>query len=148
MSLSSSQPLRLLTAFFVLLLAVVLQSRLGVFGMYGNVVLAALVAFAFLFDIWELAAFVLLAIFLMNWQPAVSSGLLVFAFLPLAVRGARAIIHPDRWVGSAIAIVASVFLFYLFIAPGMIVNSFVPFLVDVIISLIFGELVIWAMESR
>ena len=131
----------------ILFLAVSLQFWFGSWGLYANFVLAALVAFAFLFNIQEFIFLLLFGVFIMNWQPAISRDILAFALVPMLVFIARSRFHWDAYIGSAISIVAGITLFYVVLAPAMIVQPFGGFLIDIAAALIFGEAVVWGMSS-
>ena len=71
--------LRSILAILMLLLACAFQFWFASTGVFINFILAALVVFAFFFDIWELLVFILFAVFVINWSPIVSVDIFVFA---------------------------------------------------------------------
>ena len=73
-------------------------------GMRGDFALAMLIVFAFLFDFWELAAFILLAVFLLNPSPVFNVAILFFVLIPFAVHFLRKRFSWDPWLGGAFGI--------------------------------------------
>lgn len=135
-----------LSAIFVFLLAAMLQLWFAPAGMRGDFVLATLIIFALLFDFWELTAFVLLAVFLLNPFPAFNFGILVFALIPFAVYFLRRRFSWDPWIGGAFGIVCGVLLLSAAIAPGAAFRAFPYLLLNVLACVLFGELILCGME--
>jgi len=53
--------------------------------------------FAFFFDFWEMAMFVLFGVLVVNWQPAMSLEIFLFAFLPLLTFALHNVFRSQRW---------------------------------------------------
>ncbi|MGB7957476.1 MAG: hypothetical protein WCF77_01345 [Minisyncoccia bacterium] len=136
-----------ISAILVFTLAVMLQIWFAPAGMRGDFVLAALIIFALLFDLWELAAFVLLAVFLLNPSPLFNFGILVFALIPFAVYFLRRRFSWDPWIGGAFGIVCGVLLLSVAIAPAAAFHVLGHLLLDVLACVLFGELILCGMEA-
>ena len=132
---------RFLLAVLFLVLAFGLQFLLASSGIFVNVILATLIAFAVFVDIWDLSVVILLAGFVVNWQPAVSEEIVLFAVLPLAVYGIRMISPWQAWALNLISIAFATILIYLLVAPGFFIHDFGAFMTDLLGSLLFGQLV-------
>ena len=138
--------LKFFSALAVLLLAIFLQSFLAGVGWYFDLALATLIAFASMFDFWELLVFDLLAVFMLNWQPAPSTTLIVFALIPLAAFAFRAFTHWHGWIGTAIAIACGFLIFYIASAPTQFLGHLGLFLMDLAAGLIVGEIELSLMQ--
>ena len=90
---------RSFVALLILFLACGFQFWLGSAGVFMNLILAALIAFAFFFDWLELAVFVLFAVFVVNWQPSISPTLAVFAAIPFVAYAFRRLFAWAPWAG-------------------------------------------------
>ena len=133
---------RSLIALLVLFLACGFQFYLGSGGVFINFILATLIAFAFFFEWLELAVFVLFAVFVVNWEPSVSPAIVIFAAVPFAAYAFRKLFAWAPWAGVPVATILSFAIFYLAVAPHMIVAALPSVLLDVVGSLVFGELVL------
>lgn len=132
---------------FVLLFAVLaLQVWLASAGVFVNLTYAALITFAFIFDFWELAAFVLLAVFLLNWQPGVSTEILIFALFPIAAHFLRSAVTWQSWVVVPIGIFLGFVVLYGTIAPQIFLAHPAQFLLDVVAGWLFGALLFLPLE--
>ena len=97
--------LKFILAILLLLLACALQFWFMGAGVFINFILASLIAFAFFFDLLELLVFVLFAVLVLNWQPAASIDIVVFAVIPLAAYAFHKISGWAVWAGIPVAIV-------------------------------------------
>jgi hypothetical protein len=138
--------LKFFSGFVILILALFLQFLLASAGIHLNLALATLIAFAFIFDLWELLFFDLLAVFLLNWEPALSLPLLAFALIPLLAFAFRKLIRTELWIGNLAAILGGFLIFYLASAPASFVSNFLQFVIDLIVGLSAGELVLFALK--
>jgi hypothetical protein len=138
--------IRFLSALAILLLALTAQFILGNAGLHLNLALAVLIALAFIFDFWELALFVLLSVFLINWRPGFSGTLILFALIPMVVFALRKFYHSQPAIGAAIAILIGFLIFYTAPNPEMFGANFVAFLIDVAAGLLIGEAVLFALN--
>jgi hypothetical protein len=138
---------RLIIAILILFLACGLQFLLGSAGVFINFILATLIAFAFFFDFFEMAVFILFAIFVVNWQPSFSVAIALFVLIPLAAFLFHKFFAWSAWAGIPAMIVGGFLVLYLAVAPHMIVTNFSEFILDVIVSLLFGELVLVAFKK-
>lgn len=136
---------RSFAALLILFIACGIQFFLGSAGIFINLILAALVAFAFFFEWLELAVFVLFAVFVVNWVPAVTPAILIFAAIPFAAYAFRRLFVWAPWAGIPVAIVCSFIVFYLAIAPRMFAVALPSVSLDILGSLIFGECVLAAL---
>jgi hypothetical protein len=137
---------RLIIAILILFLACGLQFLLGTAGVFINFILAALIAFAFFFDIFEMVVFILFAVFVINWQPAFSIELALFVLVPLAALAFHKFFAWSAWAGIPVMIIGGFLVLYLSVAPHAIVTNFPAFIFDLIGSLLFGELVLVALK--
>jgi hypothetical protein len=142
------KPIRLLLGFLTLLAALALQFWLVPFGVHADLAFTALIAFAFVFNVWELAIFVLFSVFILNWQPGLSTDIIALAAIPFIIFIIQRWLHVTRWIGGMVAIAVSLLVLYLVIAPTMIISSFSSFFLDVILCLAAGQMILWGMESR
>ena len=133
---------RSFVALLVLFLACGFQFFLGSAGIFVNLILAALIAFAFYFDWLELAVFVLFSVFVVNWEPAVSPAIVIFAAIPFVAYAFRRFFTWTPWAGVPIVTICSFIVFYLAIAPRMFAVALPSVLLDIAGSLVFGELVL------
>lgn len=140
--------LRSLLAILILLLACTLQFWFGAAGVFVNFILAALIVFAFFFDIWELLVFVLFAVLVINWSPAVSGDIIVFAILPVAAYAFHKVFTWTAWAAVPVAIVVGFLLLYLAIAPAVLLPHWESFLADLFGGLVFGGVVFLLLQSR
>jgi hypothetical protein len=132
---------RFLLAILLIVFAFGLQFLLASSGVFVDVILATLITFALFFDLLGLVVFILLAIFVINWKPAVSPEILLFAALPLAAYGIRTVSRWHAWALNLLSIFFATLLVYLVIAPGFIIYDPGVFATDLMGSMIFGQIV-------
>jgi hypothetical protein len=138
--------LKFFSALAILILALFLQFFAASIGWHFNLALAALIAFAFaLDDFWEVLVADLLAVLILNWQPAISGTLILFALIPLAAFAFRKLIHSIAWIGTLAAIIVGFSAFYVFTAGTIFLPNIVSFLADVIVGAVAGELIVFAL---
>jgi len=133
--------LRSFLAVLILLLACALQFWFASAGIFVNFILATLIVFAFFFDILELLVFVLFAVFVVNWSPAVSTDIFIFGIIPVAAYAFHKVFAWTIWAAIPAAIVCGFLLLYLAIAPAAFLGSVGSFLLDLLGGLIFGGIV-------
>ena len=138
--------IRFLSILAVLLLALAAQFALASAGFHLNLALAVLIALAFISDFWEFAFFVLLSVFLLNWKPAASGTMILFALVPFAAFTFQKLVRSQAWIGNLIAIFAGFLIFYVVPAPTMFLANMMPFLMNVIVGLLVGEVVLFALN--
>jgi hypothetical protein len=138
--------MRLTIALLILVLASGLQFWLADGGIFFNLVFVTLIVFAFFFDFWEMALFVLFGVFAVNWQPAMSVEIFLFALLPLLTFALHSVFRSQRWATIPIAIVLELFLFYVIAAPRFLWGNPVAFLEDLFVNLLAGALVFLALK--
>ena len=139
---------RFILALLFLALAFVMQFWFASFGVYVNFILATLITLAFLFDIWDVSFFILAAIFIVNWQPAVSVEIVLIAVLPLAAFLLNRYSLSEPWAANLLCIFLGLLILYLVIAPGAFLASWKIFFIDLAASLIFGAIVFGALNRR
>jgi hypothetical protein len=132
---------RFLSAVVLLLVAFILQFFLATAGVFMNFFFATLIACAFLFSFWELLVLVLLAVFIVNWQPAVNVEIMIFALYPLAVFFLRGFAHLQLWLKNLIAIFVGIFLLYAVLGGRAFLFHPTVFLIDVLGGMVFGSAV-------
>ena len=133
--------LRSILAVLILLLACALQFWFASMNVFVNFILAALIVFAFFFDIWELLVYILFAILVINWQPGLSVDIFVFCIIPIAAYAFHRVFEWTVWTAFPVAIVCGFFLLYLALAPTAFLANGKIFLIDLLGGLIFGGLV-------
>jgi hypothetical protein len=138
--------LRFILAVLILLLACSLQFWFASAGVFINFILAALIVFAFLFDIWELIVFVLFAVLVLNWQPAASVDIFIFAIIPIAAYAFHNVFAWTSWIAAPIAITCGFLILYLAIAPTAFLGAWELFVIDLLGGLIFGGLTFFTLE--
>jgi hypothetical protein len=138
--------IRLILALLILVFACALQSWFASIGMFMDFMFATLIVFAFFFDIWELVIFILFAVFVINWQPAISITIVLFAVIPLIVFAFHKFFSLIPWAAAPVAIIIGFFLLYVGVAPGIFFAQWQAFLTDLAGGLIFGELVFFVLN--
>lgn len=138
--------IRFILALLIIVFACALQSWFASMNIFIDFILAALIVFAFFFDIWELLVFILFSVFVINWQPAISTEIILFGIIPIAAYASYKFFALIRWAAIPIAIIVGFLVFYLVIASGMFFANGELFLIDVLGGLVFGELVFYAMD--
>lgn len=138
--------MKYLSALLVFLLAVMLQLWFAPSGMRGDFVLATLIVFSFVFELWELVIFALLAVFLMNTAFIPDLAMLTLFLVPLATSVLRRRFSLDPWLGAPAAIACGIITFYAVTAPGAALHAIGFLLVDMLVCVLFGELVLCGME--
>ena len=132
---------KFLTAVIALILAIVLQLFLGeVLGVWTNIVLASLVTAAFFLNFLELLFLILLAVFVLNWQPAPSLEMALYAALPISTLLMHKFFPFKSWLGNLVAIFLALLIFYLAVGPRFLITSPVVFLWDLAIGLVLGSI--------
>lgn len=132
----NSMRVRFILGVLVLLLACGFQFWFASAGVFVNFILATLIAFAFFFDVWELVVFVLFAVFVINWQPAASIDIILFAIIPIIVHVLRRMFSFAPWIAMPVAVICATLILYIVIAP--IASFHAPLLLA---TDLFGELV-------
>jgi len=140
--------LRLVAAIAILFFAATLQFLLASTGIFVNILFATLIAFAFLFAFWEVFFFILIAIFIINWQPRVSGELVIFIVVPLVAFFIHKFFSWQGWAGNVIAIIFGTLMLYLVFAPGMYFRGISVLLVDLLASVSFGSAVFTLLNRR
>ena len=138
--------MRFLAALGLLLVTLFIQIFLGASGIYLNIALAALVAFAFTLDLLELLVLDLIAVFILNWQPASSAALVAFALIPIGAYSFRRLTYLHGWVATAAAVVAGFLVFYIIGAPRELLHNTLGFFEDLVAGLAAGELVFFLVH--
>lgn len=137
--------LRPLLGLLILFLACALQFWFAAAGVFINFILAALIVFAFFFDIGMLAVFILAAILVINWQPVVGLDVVAFGIIPIAAYAFHKVFSWTMWAAVPAAIISGFILLYLAIAPAMFVANVGTLLLDLFGALIFGGSVFFAL---
>ncbi len=139
--------LKLLAGLVLLLIALALQFSLAAANVYFDFSFAALIAFALVFGFWELAFLVLVAVFIINWQPAVSAEILVFALFPFAVYFLRDAFRSQPWFENLVAIFLGFLTLAIAAAPAAFLASWRLFLPDLAAGLLFGTCVFFLLQN-
>lgn len=139
---------RFFTAFLFLLLALALELFLeNTFGPWINFALAALIASAFCLSFTELLFLILFSVFVLNWQPAFSLDMLVFAVLPILIFVLKKLIPFKAWLGNLIMLGVGALGLYLILGPYFLLKEFNIFLLDLFGVLMFGELTFAVLKT-
>jgi len=144
--LSQAPAHKFLTSLFIVILAFLLQVKLGVLlDLQPSLVLASLITISFFVGFLELAFLVLLSILILNWQPAISLEISIYLILPLALFFFRKVIFPlESWVSNFLYILVGLLIFYLASNFSLIIEDFrllfgdFVILKDLIVSMLFG----------
>lgn len=140
--------MRILKAFLLLVVALILQFFFGeATGVWISFVLAALITLSFFVSFVELALLVLLAVLVLNWQPAVSLEIVVFALLPIAAFLLRGSLPWQPWLTSSFFIFLGLFALYVVFGLKTLIVNPNTFSVDILASLLFGVLVFHVMDK-
>ncbi len=131
---------RLIAGMLIFALALLIQFSLGAAGVAVDLVLAALIVFAFFYGWQTLVLFVLSAVFLLNEGIGVTPSILLFAVIPFAVYAVRRVFALAAWAGIPAAIVLGFALLYALIAPYMFTAALPLVAIDIGGGLVFGEL--------
>lgn len=138
--------MRFTLALVMFALAAAVQFWLMGGGIFLNLIFALLVVYALYFDFWELAFFVLLAMFLLDWRSAITLELALVAAVPFAVFAMRGMFRMETWVTAPIGIVAGLLLLYAVAAPRFLWTEPAVFLADACLSLLAGMLAFAALH--
>ncbi len=131
--------MKLLVAVIFLILGIFLQLLVGgASGVWLNFSLAALVTAALFLNFLELLLLCLIAIFILNWQPAFSLEIALYIVLPFLVFALRKFFPVKAWTWGPVVIFLSFLIFYLAAGPRFLVAAPAIFLWDIIGGLAFG----------
>lgn len=137
--------LRLITALLILVLMSGVQFWLAGGNIFSNLIFATLIVFAFFFDFWEMIFFILFGVLVINWQPAPSVEIFLFALIPLVVFALHNVIRSQKWITAPIAIICGLLIFYVVVAPHFLISNPAAFLEDLFGGLLGGGLVFLAL---
>lgn len=137
--------IKLSAGLLVLFIALALQFWLASAGVRVDLVFAALISFAYLFGFWELLLLVLLGVFIINWQPAPSVEILVFALFPLAAYFCRDLLHWRTWLENFLAIALGFLVLYLAVVPMHFLLYLNSFLLNVAAGIIFSAVIFFPL---
>jgi hypothetical protein len=129
----------------LLLIAFAFQFSLAAANVYIDLSFAALIAFAFVFGFWELVFFVLVGVFVINWQPAASPEILIYALFPFVVHFLRDAFHSQPWFLNLVAIFLGFLALAVVVAPAAFPASWQLFLLDLAGSWLFGTCVFFLL---
>ncbi len=130
----------------ILVIALALQFWFAASGIFLDLSFATLISFAFIFEFWELLFLTLFVVFAVNWQPAVSVDLIVFASFPIAVYLIRKLLKWESWFAAPMAIIIGFCVLSFVAAPGMFFAQLPHFLLDLAAGLGFGALVFYPLR--
>lgn len=132
---------RFLGVLLVLILALFLQIFFGdLTGIWINFALAALITATFFLDFLAVVFLTLLAVLVLNWQPAISWELLVFSGIPLVTFPLKKLLPFQPWLNNLILVFSGLCLFYLLVDFRFIFQHSKFFAVDLALALLFGLL--------
>lgn len=122
----------------ILFIAFLLQFLFASAGLAVNLSFAALISFAFVFGFWELLFLIAVAVFIVNWQPAVSAELLVYGLFPVAAYLARDVVRWAGWLQNAVAVFAGFFVLAFAASPAAAVAHWGSLAIDIAAGELFG----------
>lgn len=130
-----------------LFVALTLEFKAGqAFGYSIDAALVVLLVGTAFLGFWELIALVVLSIVLLNWQPAVSLELIVFALIPCAAFVAKSVLPWRSWLNSFVITLGGVAAFYFLLDPGFVARNFSLWSVILFADLVLGLFVFWALD--
>lgn len=143
--------LKFFSGILIFVIACILQFSFTPAGITINFVLAALIAFSFIFStngggFWELLFFVLAGVFLMNWLPAPSIALAAFVAIPLLTYLFRAVFPWEAWTGIIISLFSGFTILYFVTVPRFIITATPLFLLDLFMGSAFGLIIFLCMD--
>lgn len=138
--------MKFFAAVLFLVLALILQFWTAAGGTVIDFVFTALIVCGFIFELYEILFFILLALFIINWEPAASLPLAVFGIVPLLAYASRKFFHVEAWAGTLAAIALGLLVLYLSISPRLFAANLRIFFTDLIASLVFGSLMFFALR--
>lgn len=125
----------------ILFAALTLQFSLMSAHLSINLAFATVISFALIFDFWEFLALDLLAVFILNWEPAASTEILIFALYPILVHFSRNLAAWHAWLKNLAAVFAGFILLYVLVAQAEFFGFLRPFLTDAAGGLLWSALV-------
>lgn len=158
---------KFLSGLAIFIIACLLQFSFVPAGITINFIFATLIAFSFVFPqgwsvpggfarrmmpvggrggFWELSFFVLAGVFLMNWMPAPSIALAVFAAMPILAYFFGSVFPFETWIGVIFSLFAGFLILYLVAVPQFIIVAMSSFLLDLFAGSAFGLLVFLCMD--
>ena len=139
--------LKFFAGLVILFIALALQFWFSSVGISLNLSFAALICFAFIFGFWELLTLILIAVFIINWQPAVSLEILIFALFPVAAHFSPGLFRWrwQPWTEPPIAIFFGFLILYFAAAATKVLSYWQPFLLDVAAGLMFAALIFFPL---
>ncbi len=143
--------LKLTAGLLILFVAFALQGWLASEGWRLDLVFPALITFAFLFSFWEMLLLTLLGVFILNWQPAASVEILIFAIVPVAVYFSKHILPWQPWAENLFMIALGTLLLYAIVAGSAFMHYLGALTDDLAAGLIFGTLIfasLWRWEKH
>lgn len=128
-----------LVATLLFLVALSLQIRLGsAFGGILDLALISLVVAAFFVKLEVLLFLVTLGALALNWQPAASAELALFAGIPLFVFFFRQALPWQTWLNAIVSALGAIAAFYLFSSPSFVFENGAFVLWIGFLDMIFG----------
>ena len=140
--------LNFFVALLIVLLAGLLEFRLaGWLDFRANFLLATLIALAFFIGFTEFAALIIIAAWMLNWQPAVGWELAVFMFIPLLSFAIKRFPPWKIWLSNIIFVALGILLFYSAADYSFLAGHWTTLLKDLTASLIWSASVFAALSS-
>jgi hypothetical protein len=145
---STTMRSKFFAVFLAFLLAILLQVRFGYTpNAPFNFVLVALFVSAFFLDISQLLFLVSVGVLILNWQPALSFEIVLFAFLPFAVFTVKRFLPWRAWLSNLVTVLCGLLVFYASIHARLIFENLGAFLGAIFVSLFFGVVLFQALHS-
>jgi hypothetical protein len=110
-----------------------------------DLVFAALIIFAFLLPWQECIVFDLIALLMINWQPAPSAVLAIYALFPVAVLALRNFFSWEPRLGIPFAVMVGVILIAIFGMPFRLVGAS-RFIEDALAMIVFTTPTGWLVD--
>jgi hypothetical protein len=132
----------------ILTFALFLQSVLASVGLAaGNLPLAVLIAFVFVFEFEEVLVFSLIAVLFLNWKPTLGIEMVMLIILPLIFSGLRKYIQWELWLGGLVSITLGLCVFAVIASPSIALSNIPQLLREIIVGLIAGEIIILSLKE-
>jgi hypothetical protein len=145
--MAAKSNLNFFVALLIILLAVLLELRSGwALNFSANFALATLIVLIFFMSFPELVALIVIAAWLINWQPMIGLEIGVFMFVPILFFAIRRFPPWQIWFSNIIFIVLGISLFYFIVDYSFFAGQWAMFLKDVAISLGWGAAIFAALS--
>lgn len=128
--------------------ALILQIKFNpLFGLKINFVLMALVVLALFLDFFEVIFLELLGVFVLNWQPNLSTETIIFFLLPAIISLIKKFLPGQLWFNGLLLIVLGVLGFYYISSLGSFLKNWPEAFGGIITTIGFGFMIFFSFYS-